>query len=151
MTEFAPGDIVEIRTPDGLAYVQLTHRHTSYPEVVRALPGLHRTRPDDPAALAAEPARFTAMIPLRTALARLHLEAEVVAHMDIPEAERAFPTFRMPIRDKQGNVAYWWFWNGDGLSYDTELGEARERLPIREVMSAERFIARLTEAEPAET
>ena len=73
MREFSPGDVVEIRTPNGLAYVQVTHRHPSYPEVVRALSGLHEGRPDDPGALAAKPASFTAMIPLKGALDRLQL------------------------------------------------------------------------------
>lgn len=145
MSEFSPGDVVEIRTPKGLAYVQVTHRHPSYPEVVRALSGLHQGRPDHPDALAAEPASFTAMIPLKGALDRLKLQGEVVARAEIPEADRAFPTFRMPIRDKEGNVAYWWFWDGEGLSYDVELAEGQDRLPMREVMSAERFLARLTE------
>lgn len=143
--DFAPGYIVEIRTPAGLAYVQVTHRHPSYPEVVRALPGLHAERPDL-AALAAGPSSFTAMIPLRSALARLGLDGERCARAEVPETERAFPTFRIPIRDKEGGIAYWWFWDGESLSYDTDLGPEREHLPIREVMSSERFLARLTGA-----
>ena len=146
---FSPGDVVEIRTDGGLAYVQVTHEHPSYPEVVRALPSLHAERPEDPAALAAGPASFTAMIPLERALARLGVAAEVVARAEVPDACRAFPTFRMPIRDKRGEVAYWWFWDGEGLSYDVELAEGQDRLPMREVMSAERFLAQLTEAAAA--
>ena len=145
MSDFGPGDIVEISSASGFAYVQVTHRHTSYPEVVRVLSGFREARSPEPATLAAEPTRFIAMIPLKSALARLGLDAEVVATTEIPEAERTFPTFRMPIRDKQGNIAYWWFWDGEGLTYDVELGEERERLPAREVMSAEQFMAALDE------
>lgn len=149
MSSFAPGAIVEIKTPGGLAYVQVTHRHPSYPEVVRALPGPHSSRPADPAALATEQAIFTTMIPLERALARLGVEAQVVGQAEIPQGDGSFPTFRMPVRNKQGQIAYWWFWDGDGLSYDVELAEGQEKLPMREVMSAERFLARLTRAEEA--
>ena len=141
--EFAPGEVVEIETSAGLAYVQVAHRHQTYPETVRALPGLHRSRPADPAALAGRPARFTAMIPLAGAVARLGLRAEVVATAPVPEAERRFPTFRMPVRDKQGDVAYWWLWDGDGLTYAVGLSDEQAGLPMREVMSAERFLERL--------
>ena len=89
------------------------------------------------------------MIPLERALARLGVPAEVVGRAEVPEAERAFPTFRMPIRDKRGEVAYWWFWDGEGLSYDVELAEGQDRLPMREVMSAERFLAQLSEGAAA--
>ena len=46
----------------------------------------------------------------------------------------------MPIRDKQGEIVYWWFWDGRGLSYDVELSEEQGSLPIREVMTGSRFL-----------
>ncbi|MHA6344310.1 hypothetical protein [Roseivivax sp. CAU 1761] len=140
MTEFEPGDLVEIRTARGLAYAQVTHRHPSYPPVVRALEGTHETRPDDLEALAAGPTRFVAMIPLAAALRQAGAECAAVARLDIPEDQRAFPTFRMPVRDKQGEVVYWWFWDGRGLSYDVELDARQQDLPMREVMSGARFL-----------
>ena len=38
MEEYAPGDIVEVETTKGLAYVQLTHTHPSYPQAFRTRP-----------------------------------------------------------------------------------------------------------------
>lgn len=143
MTQYQPGDIIEIRTDRGLAYVHMTHHHESYPPVIRLLTGLHETRPDDLAALAAGEVRLTAMIPLDTALARLGLSHEKGGHAELPPAERRFPTFRMPIRDRQGQVVYWWFWDGQGLSHASELDETQKTLPLREVMSSERFLDEL--------
>lgn len=145
MTVFAPGDVVEIQTGEGLAYVQVTHHHASYPPVVRALPGLFEVRPENVCSLVAKPEIFTVMIPLESALSRLGIAAEVVGHVDVSSADRAFPTFRMPIRDKRGEIVYWWLWDGEGLRYDVDLGAAHSNLPLREVISAERFLKRLTE------
>ena len=45
MSRYQPGDIVEIRLEQGLAYAQLTHEHDSYPPVVRLFRGLSDSRP----------------------------------------------------------------------------------------------------------
>ncbi len=143
MTEFEPGDVVEIRTEGRRHYAQVTHRHPSYPPVVRALEGAHGERPQDLEALVAGPTRFVAMIPLAAAMRQAGAECEAVGRVEVPEDRRAFPTFRTPIRDKQGEVVYWWFWDGSGLSYDAELSAAQADLPLREVMSGARFLRRL--------
>ena len=39
------GDVVEITTPNGLAYAQLTHDHPEHGAVLRILPGLYESRP----------------------------------------------------------------------------------------------------------
>lgn len=143
MTDYRSGDIIEIKTDRGLAYVYLTHDHASYPPVVRLLKGIHRTRPDDIEKLAEGKVRSIAMIPLEGALERLGLAHEKVGHLELPLWERSFPTFRMPIRDKQGEIVYWWFWDGRGLTYAAELDEGQKTLPLREVMSSSRFLEEL--------
>lgn len=146
MTQYRPGDIIEIRTDKGLAYVHLTHNHESYPPVIRLLKGLHQGRPADLERFAAENVRMTAMIPIETALARLGLDREKAGHLALPQAERRFPTFRTPIRDKRGEVIYWWFWDGQGLSYATELDEEQQSMPLRDVMSSGQFLQELLSA-----
>lgn len=143
MIEFNPRDVIEIEILDHKAYVQVTHRHASYPPVVRALNGLHKDRPDDLQALVSGPTNFIAMIPLKSALSRSGARFELVGGADIPEDHRSFPTFRMPIRDKSGEIVYWWFWDGRGLSYDADLDANQEKLPLREVMTAQQFLERL--------
>ena len=73
MSRYQPGDIVEIRLEQGLAYAQLTHEHESYPPVVRLFRGLSDSRPSDLEAHVAQAPRLTAMIPLEQALDRLGL------------------------------------------------------------------------------
>jgi len=147
MDRFEPGDIIEIETLSGLAYVQVTHRHASYPEVVRALPGLHAERPHDLDALARQETRFVAMTPLAEAVAGKAITARKVGTAAIPEADRRFPTFKMAIAGKidgtRGGVAYWWFWDGDTLRYDAEPGPEVEAMPLREVVPPEALAARL--------
>lgn len=146
--DFTPGDIVEIETQGGLAYVHVTHIHPSYPPVVRALPGLHDTPIKDLASLVSKGYGFTAMIPLETALARSGMTYRVAGRVDLP-AGSAFPTFRMPIRDKAGTIVYWWLWDGSGLTHTPELTAEQATFPTREVMSAATFFARLQMAEVA--
>ena len=140
MKEFSPGDLVEIDTGFGLAYVLVTHDHPSYPTVVRPLAGLHDSRPADLKAVAGGEALSTVMIPLMGALKRLGVSHEVVATIDISDIAHKFPTFRMPIRDKQGNIVYWWFWDGQGLTYEVDPSVEQNAMPLREITSAERFM-----------
>lgn len=144
MTELSPGDVVEIEVGQKKAYAQIIHNHSSYPPVVRALEGLHDERSAELATLIAGTTRFVAMIPLATALTRAGVTYETLGKYDIPAEHRDFPTFRMPIRDKQGEIVYWWFWDGRGLSYDVKLTEAQNALPIREVMTGSRFLERIS-------
>ena len=140
MSALKPGNLVEIAIGQKKAYAQVIHNHSSYPPVVRALDELHDERPRKLDELVVGKTRFVAMIPLATALARAGVEFETLGTFDIPDEHRDFPTFRMPIRDKQGEIVYWWFWDGRGLSYDVELSEAQGSLPIREVMTGSRFL-----------
>jgi hypothetical protein len=143
MHEFAPGDIVEIEAPNGLAYLQVTHHHPSYPEVVRVLPGLHAARPHDLAALCTRETAFKAMVPIAGAIAQDKLVARKIGRAAIPVADRAFPTFKMAIRDKQGAVAYWWFWDGEGLRYSEDAHADTAHCPLREVLTAGQLLERL--------
>lgn len=146
MPEFKPGDVVEIRTDAGLRYAVVTHDHPSYPTVVQVMAGAYQTRPDNLAGIVEGKAAFTAMVPLRGVLSKLDLVHEVAGTVDLGATSARFPTFRMPIRDKQGEIVYWWFWDGRGLSYEVDPGTERDALPLREVMSAGRFRDHLTES-----
>jgi hypothetical protein len=137
-----PGDVFELRSDGGPIFVQLTHRHRASSDVVRVLPG---NGPLDAEALARQDALMVAMVPLADAIESGRLKARRIGNATIPEAARAFPTFRMAIRDKQegvrGDVAYWWFWDGDGLTYSTDPAGS-EHMPYREVLSAKEFLRR---------
>lgn len=138
-----PGDIVEIEKSGSLAYVQVTHNHPSYPEIIRVLPGLHQKRAEDVESLADSVSREIAMFPLGCALANRRLQGAKIGNALVPKQHMAFPTFGMPIRDKQGGVAYWWLWDGEALRYETELAENEANLPLREVISVSDFMEML--------
>lgn len=138
MSRYRPGDIIEIATEKGFAYVHLTHEHDSYPPVVRLLRGLHAARPADLAGFAANNARLTAMIPIGPALDRLGLPHVLAGRREPNPADR-FPIFRVPIRDRHGSIVYWWLWDGEGLRPVAELEPGQEELPLRDVMTAARL------------
>lgn len=144
--KFSPGDIIEIECANGLHYVQVTHDHTSYPEVVRALRGTHDSQPADINELARSKTAFTALTALGSAIQNQRISGSRIGKAAIPEQDLAFPIFRMPIRNKQGGIAYWWLWDGQGLRYETELTPEAEKYPMREVMSADAFLHRLAES-----
>lgn len=143
MEEYSPGDVVEIETPSGLAYVQLTHSHPSYPPVVKILVGPYESRPDNVSVLASKDATV-AMVPLSGVLKKLGLRHSRVGTSEIPHLEQSFPIFKTPIRGKAGEIIYWWFWDGQGLTYSSELTDAQEKFPLREVVSSERFLELIT-------
>jgi hypothetical protein len=143
--DLSPGDIVEVETGSGRAFVQVTHRHVTYPEVIRVIDWSGgSTEVSD---LAGSGTRFIAMLPLAAALQSGRIRGRKIGTAALPERHRAFPTFATPILDKQegvrSKVAYWWLWDGDGLRYSTEPEDGAEGLPPREVLSVERFMAML--------
>ena len=145
MEDYQPGDIVEIETSAGLAYVQLTHTHPSYPPVVKFLKGPFQKRPEAVTVLARE-ASPIAMVPLSGVLKKLGLKHARVGTVEIPRAEREFPIFRMPIRDKKGEIIYWWFWDGEGLRYDADPDASTNDMPLREITTADALLEKLSAA-----
>lgn len=137
--QFAPGDIIEIETGSGLRHVQVTHLHQAYPEVLRGF-SIDGYDVGDAAKI---PSAFKAMFPLRGALERGSLKGQKIGTTQIPAADKNFPTFTTPIHDKNGEIAYWWFWDGDSLRYDCEPAENPMDIPRREVLTTGAFIEKL--------
>lgn len=147
MNNLIVGDILEIQTPSGLAYIQISHDHQSYPQVIRALPGIYQERPDDLETLAAKKSLFFAMIPLPFSFDKSDTKAILVGRAKIPMSEAAFPIFRIAVRDRYDKILYWWFWDGQGLKYTADPSDPRvNNLPEREVMSAEHLLDSLIRA-----
>jgi hypothetical protein len=109
------GDVVEISTPDGLAYAQYTQKHVSppkYGELIRVLPGIWSSRPSDFADLVHQDSQFITFFPLGAACSRGIVQ--VVASEDVPSFARQFPTFRNSHRDPQGKrVGIWFLWDDE--------------------------------------
>jgi len=103
------GDVIEIRTPRGLAYAQYTHEHRDPPRLgslLRLLPGLYEARPAEFATLVEREEVFSVFLPLGAATRRGLVW--IVANEAVPEAKRPFPVFR--ARNAVGGP--WWMWDG---------------------------------------
>lgn len=129
IARLAPGDIVAVDTTNGLRHVQITHLRAPYPDVLRAIDPTGAERPED---IAKGKTAFIAMVELGRALRDDTVATRIIGHATIPQNDRAFPTFRLPIRNKAGEIVYWWTWDGEGLSVAPEAGETD--LPIREIL-----------------
>jgi hypothetical protein len=104
------GDVIEIETRGGLAYVQYTHEHREPPRwgsLLRVLPGLYDRQPDL-TKLVLEEERFSVFFPLHAALRRGLFS--IVANESIPAAKQAFPIFR--ARQAGATEGPWYYWDG---------------------------------------
>jgi hypothetical protein len=79
----AIGDILEIKTPAGLAYLQYTHEHPSMGALVRILPGLYQGRPRDFTDLSRQRELYFTFYTLEYALPKR--ETEIVSHQPVPD------------------------------------------------------------------
>ena len=134
-----PGDIIEFDTDAGPRHAQVTHLRAPYPDVLRAIaPNPTATTP---AEIANGKTVFTAMVELSRGLRDNGSALRVIGHATIPGESRAFPTFRLPIRNRDGEIVYWWMWDGEGLMVAPEAGETD--LPIREILPVAELKKRL--------
>src|SRR5438128_2293482 len=131
------GDVVEIETPKGLAYVQYTYNHKEppvYGALIRVLPGLHDSRPSDFSRLVREKERFFVFFPLGAACNRDIVK--IVAHEEIPKISSGIPLMRTSsrYRDKSGKMieADWWLWDGKEERRIGKLPEKYHDLSLRE-------------------
>lgn len=100
------GDICEIKTPAGLAYVQYTHEGRDMGQLVRVLPGLFSIRPTDFAELSQQKELYFAFYALNCAF-RNH-QTEVVSHQPVPGWAQPYPLMRWcGARDPSGRAIAW--------------------------------------------
>ncbi|MES2321530.1 MAG: hypothetical protein V4633_04650 [Pseudomonadota bacterium] len=135
------GDVIEIPTPQGLAYSQFTHKHPSYGALLRVMPGLFDSRPERFNDLVLAVPQFSSFFPLGAACNRGILR--VVANESISALNRAFPTFRAAVKGKDGEVGAWWLWDGDKEWLIGKLKPGMEALPPRGVINDTLLIERI--------
>lgn len=134
-----PGDVVEIETASGMRHVQVTHTHQTYPEILRGV----KFDGKDIEQTAKCSTLFRGMFPLLGALKRGSIKGRKIGVAEIPIVDRKFPIFKMPVHDRNGNIAYWWFWDGDALRYDASPVDDLENIPKREVLAVEMLLEKL--------
>jgi hypothetical protein len=74
MAKIKIGDIFEIKTPIGSAYLHYIHKDKTIGDLIRVLPGLFTERPDDFDAIASAKERYMIFFPLSAANNRKLLE-----------------------------------------------------------------------------
>jgi hypothetical protein len=126
------GDIVEIKTPAGLAYVQYTHDGGSMGELVRVLPGLFTARPTEFAELVKQKELYFVFYTLAYSL-RKNL-AEIVSHQHVPQWAQPHPLMRWSgAQDQMGKTVAWKIFKAsDPLTLETH-----QRTPVIRTLSPE--------------
>lgn len=120
------GDVCEIRTPNGRAYVQYTHDDPSLGQLVRILPGLYTERPDLKR-LTSERELYFIFYTLDYALR--DGQAQVVSHEPVPSWALSFPIMRKRGGDdRDGRTLTWLI--GDGSKQST-LEEIKRLVRVR--------------------
>jgi hypothetical protein len=99
------GDVAEIRTDQGLAYVHYTHHHEGMGALVRVLPGLYPYRPNLEA-LVLERELYFVFYTLEYAIRKK--QSEIVCNLPVPEWARSAPLMRHASgRTREGKITGW--------------------------------------------
>lgn len=137
------GQVLEIATERGLAYVQYVSRHGKYGDTIRILPGLFTTRPRDFSRLVHGHAYF-AFYPLRMAVAQNLITP--VAIEPIPVGlERPQRLRRRGAIANDGRVETWLVIDGDREELRSELSLDEKRLPIASIWNHALLVQRIAE------
>jgi len=130
----AIGDIIEVSTLKGYAYLQYTHSHEDYGYLVRVLPGFHQSPRRGFAELVNQVESFYTFIDLEEAIDGGHLS--IVGHELVPDRCRQFPLFKAGIKNPAtGRVETWWLWDGKREWKVAQLTPEQRNLPVRGVCS----------------
>jgi hypothetical protein len=99
------GDVAEIRTPEGLAYIQYTHDGKGNGELVRVLPGLYDSRPNLEA-LVLQRELYFIFYTLKYAMR--DKQSEIVCNLLVPDWARPEPLMRHASgRTSEGKITGW--------------------------------------------
>lgn len=123
------GDILEVETKHGLAYIQYVHRNEMMGWLVRGIEGFYDTRPPDLEELTGQPDLFLTFIYLYADVKDGHLT--YVGPAQVPDHLKEFPLFRCSLRQLTGEFISWWLWDGDD---EWEVGKTltpeQQKLPL---------------------
>ncbi|WNG57763.1 ribonuclease E inhibitor RraB [Archangium gephyra] len=138
------GDVLEVSTPRGLAYIHYTYfTYRPYFEVIRVLPGFFATRLADFTELVNHPKAFFAFYPARPAVSQGLVE--IVAHHPV-SPDKAFPAvYRWAgARSREGRVLAWRICEGTKETLVRELSEEQRYLPIFSIFLHDSLVSALT-------
>ena len=109
------GDVIEVPTSKGLAYIQYTHENKDWGSLIRVLQGFYKTRPsnEELEKVVQKPHRFQTFCPVHYGV---NIGVwERVGNFPVPAFAQKFPTFKntsaLPKSDLK--EASWSLWNGE--------------------------------------
>lgn len=124
------GDVLEIDTPIGLAYLHFTHRHPEGKEVVRVLPGTYEARPEDIAGLAEQRDGYFVITVVRVGVREGLMR--IAGHAPVPAWAQPFPIFKWDLPGGPWGPAKWRIWDGTRVrAVFVDLPPDLQRLPTR--------------------
>jgi hypothetical protein len=136
------GDVLEISTPRGFAYIQFTHRHPVMGCVIRVLPGLFEKRPESFKELVTQRELYVTLFPATVAASRQLIP--IVASEEVPLRAQPFPLFKSGNPDpKTKRVKDWWLWDGDRSWRVGELTLEQRALPIRAIWNLAMLVSQI--------
>lgn len=139
-----PGDVLEVSTPRGLAYIHYAARDSEYGDGIRVLPGFFATRPADFTALVSNPEAYFTFYPASAAVSQKLVE--VVASIPLPRGQGLPPVHRRAgARSREGQVLAWFICEGAKETLVRELSEEQRHLPIAAIWNHEALIYYLTQ------
>jgi hypothetical protein len=138
MRRLKPGDILELKTPRGLAYLQYVGRHVDYGDVIWVLKGFHQARPAEPAELVGGRGYYI-FYPAQVAARRGFVEA-VATGVPLPNG------MAVPRDLRWGGADMYWVISRNGVdTVRQKLTAAEKRLPLLEMWNHEFLVGRVTE------
>jgi hypothetical protein len=142
MAKLKIGDVVEIKTANGLVYAQYTHKHKQFGALLRVFRRFYEARPDDFVKLVEDKPTFMCFFPLNAAVDRNIVS--IAGNVMVPSEAQAFPIFRDGIVDPATRkVGVWWLWDGEEEWRVGELTAEQRKLSIREVLNDTLLIERI--------
>jgi hypothetical protein len=139
------GDVIEIPlSKRRVAYAQFVYNYNKPPvwgNLIRVLPGIYKTRPENFTELVRDKERFYTFFPAGVAVTR-HL-IEIVANEEIPRRCRTLPLFKANNRDFGGAKDIWWLWDGKSEWKVQPLPRKYYDLPIQESVTLGVLIDRI--------
>ena len=116
LNKFKFGDIFELKTSKGLAYLQYVNEYTkppNYGKLVRVLDGTFQDRPTDFKQLVKRKELFYTFIPLSVSVRRKDIQ--LVEHEEVTKEFKKMPIFRTEgiNETRTGFVNQWGLWDGN--------------------------------------
>ncbi|MEA9997412.1 hypothetical protein QN382_23050 [Pseudomonas sp. 10B1] len=140
------GDVLQVLTSEGVAYAQVTHKHSEYGFLIRVFSGFYAEQPPEFISVVNSELQFSAFFLVQSAVNQNLIS--VVANVPVPEHLLIFPVFR----SRNGGGGSLWLWDGkNALRLERSLQDKEQQFPTRGIISAPLLVERIEIGYRAET